>query len=173
MSLERIKKYCENIVKTIKVLIILILVIIGCEIICFMWQALLPGKLIGFFNIFRIYSPFISNIDNNALCLFELSGSMVNNIFIFMMLYVSYHMFQKLAETVSLSKVTYEMKILSLLLIADAIAVPVVKVICYWVFVKLPVPSGMFDMMPIAIGAILYFVAIIIQSKAVLKENQE
>lgn len=173
MSLERIKKYCENIAKAIKWLTVLILVIIVCESICFMWQALMPGKLNGFFNIFRIYAPFISNIDNNALCLFELAGSLFNNLFIFLMLHVSSRLFKKLAETVSLSTVTHELKAVSLLLIAESIAVPVLKTVCYTVFVKLPIPSGMFDLMPITIGAILYFVAVIIQSKAVLKDDRE
>lgn len=173
MSLERIKKYCRRIAKAAKILMIIMLIIIVCQAICFLWQSLMPGKLNSFFNVFRIYTLFASNINNNALTLFELGSSLFNGLFVFLMLTVVRRMFLNLAETVSLSSITAEIKQLSLLLIADAIAVPLMRGICYTVFVKLPVPNGTLDLFPIAVGAILYFIAVILQSKAVLKENRE
>lgn len=173
MSLERLKKYCEKIAKVTRILFILMIIIIVCESICFMWQALMPGKLTAFFNAFRIYAPFISDIDNNALCLFELGGTLFNNVFVFMILNVLYKMFSILKETISLSSITHELKVLASLLIAESIAVPIVKMVCYSVFVKLPIPSGTIDVIPAIVGSVLYFIAVIIQSKAVLKENRE
>lgn len=173
MSLERLKKYCERIAKISKILTVIMVILIACQTLLFTWQALMPGKLNGFFNVFRIYAPFISNIDNNALCLYELGGSLFNNLFIFVMLTIIRKMFLRLSENVSLSSVTHEMKVLASILIADAIAVPVVKAICYNVFIKALLPAGIIDLCPVIIGALMYFIAIIIQSKAVLRENQE
>ena len=135
-----------------------------------MWQALMPGKLNGFFEVFRIYAPFISNIDNNGLCLFELAGSLFSALFVFLILVMIRRAFKKLSETLSLEDVTHEIKLISVILIIDAIAVPIVKAICYTVFVKLPLPTGTIDLVPIILGSILYFFAIIIQSKSVIKE---
>ncbi len=173
MSLERLKKYCERISKISKILTVIMVIIIACETVCFMWQALMPGKLNGFFNVFRIYAPFISNIDNNALCLFELAVSLFNNMFLFLMLTVTKKMFVKLSDNVSLSLVTHEMKELAWVLISSSILIPIVKTVCYTVFLKLPSPMMSYNIVPVAVGGILYFIAVIIQSKAILKENRE
>ncbi len=173
MSLERLKKYCERIAKICKTLTVIMIIIILCETVCFMWQALMPGKLNGFFGIFRIYAPFISDIDNNALCLYELAVSLFNNIFLFLMLTVSKKIFVKLSDNVSLSTATHEMKELAWVLIASAIITPIMTAVCYTVFLKLPTPMLSYDFVPVAVGGILYFIAVIIQSKAILKENRE
>lgn len=173
MSLERLKKYCERIAKISKILTVIMIIIIACQTLCLSWQALMPGKFNKLFNVIRIYEPFVSNIDNNALSLYELGGSLFNSLFIYLMMTVIRKMFLKLGENVSLSSVTHEMKVLASLLIADSIALPLVKAICYNVFLNASLPDGIIDLCPIIIGALLYFIAIIIQSKAVLKENQE
>lgn len=154
-------------------MMIIMLVIIACLSLCFIWQALMPGKLNGFFNIFRIYAPFASNINNNAMTLFELGTILFNCLFLFVMLCIVKKMFSHLAETLSLGSITSEIKQLSLLLIADSVAVPLMRAICYAVFVKLPIPNGTVDVFPIVVGAILYFIAVILQSKSVLKEYAE
>ena len=149
------------------------LIVIICLTVCFTWQALMPGKLNGFFNVFRIYAPFASNINNNALTLFELGTILFNCLFLFVMLCIIKKMFSRLAETLSLGSITAEIKQLSLLLIADSVAVPLMRAVCYAVFVKLPIPNGTLDIFPIVVGAILYFIAVILQSKSVLKEYAE
>lgn len=173
MSLERIKKYCEKFATASKVLIILTVILIICQTICFMWQALMPGKLTRFFDVIRIYELFTSNIDNNPLALYELGIHLFSSLFVFLMLVTLKALFLRLAKTVSLSTVTHEMKKLAVLLAVHSVAVPFMESVCYKIFIKQPMISTAFDLFSIVTAGVLYFIAVIIQSKAVLKENQE
>lgn len=172
MSLERLKKYSERFALISKILYIAILLLIICQTISFVWQALMPNKLNGFFDIFRIYAPFISNIDNNSLCLYELSILIFNNLFLFVILLNLNKLFGKFTLSLSLEAITPEIKKLSLILIAESAIMPIMKNVCYSVFIKLHVPTGSFDFCPLVIGALLYFVAIVIESKSVIKEKE-
>ncbi len=171
MSLERLKKYSENIAKITKILIILILAVIACETVSFMWQALMPGKLTKFFNVFRIYAPFISNIDNNALCLFELAGNLFNNLFIFLILVYIRRLFIRFSEDLSLENTVPYIKRISVILLAESIAVPAMKIVCYTTFVNLPVPTGTFDLCPVTVSIFLFFLAVMIESTSVVKKH--
>ena len=173
MSLERLKGYSEKFAKLSLVLIAAIVTIIVCETICFMWQALMPGKLHSFFSTVKLYLPFITDIDNNALCLYELGISIFKNLFAFVILTVARRMFLKFSKTISLGSVTSEIKTLALILIADAVALPVMKLVSYNIFTKEVIHSGIFDVSPIILGALLYYIALVIQSKSVFKEETE
>ncbi len=164
MSLERLKKYSDKIAKIAKILYYVMILIIFCETVSFAWQALMPGKLTNFFNIFRIYAPFISNIDNNALCLFELAGNLFNNLFIFAVFHIIHKTFKIFSANLNIEEIVPHIKKLAVILIAESFAVPIMKSIAYAVFVKLPVPTGTLDFCPVIIGLLLYFIAIMIQS---------
>lgn len=171
MSLERLKEYSEKLAKLVQVFIVIAVIIIFCETVCFVWQAIMPGKLHSFFNTVKLYLPFITDIDNNALCLFELAVSIFKNLFAFVILTVAKRMFLKFSKTFSLGSITAEIKTLALILIADALALPLMKIISYQIFTKEVIPSGTFDVSPIFIGGLLYYIALVIQSKSVFKEE--
>lgn len=173
MSLERLKKLCERAALWTKVLIIISIVMIVCQTLCLLWQALMPGKLDGFFDTVKLYLPFMSDKNNTPLSLFELAGSLFNSLFLFVILTVIRKALVKLSADLSLSGISAELKQISLLLIADSMAVPLMKMICYAVFLRQSAPHGTFDPLPVIAGALFYLISVVIQSKAVLKENKE
>lgn len=173
MSLERIQEYCGKFARITKILTIITVAVIVCETLCLVWLALIPGKLNTFFNVIRIYAPFTTNINNTALCLFELAVNLTQSLLVFVMLNLLRQMFLRVEKTISLGSVTQHIKSLSIVLMADSVIIPVMKKVSCSIFMNQPVPSGIVDLCPLIMGATLYFIAIIIQSKSVFKDEEQ
>ena len=170
MSLERLKKYSSKIALISKVLYIITLIFIIWETVIFMWQALMPNKLGGFFDTLKLYKPFVTNIDNNPLSLFELAGGIFKSLFLYLMLKTAHKIFSVLKEDLEIEKITRDIRILSSIFIAESLLVPLIKTICHYIFVGTHIPMGAFDLCPLVIGAFLYFIALFIDSTSVTKQ---
>lgn len=172
MSLERLKKYIQRLALTSKVLYIITLIILLCETISFLWLSLMPNKLTSFFNVFRIWAPFVTNLDNTALSRYELATGIVQHVFLFLIFLTLRETFLKLEPNLNFSDIARQLKKLSLIFIAESLILPVFKTVSCNVYLGNAVPLETVDMCPVIIGALLYFFSIFALSKSVeIKED--
>ena len=169
MSSERLKKAAERIALGSKIAYILIVVAIFLQTVSLVWLTIMPNKFIKFFDNVRIYEPFITNIRNSALSLFELSTGIVAFLFLFVILRNVEKIFLLLKEELNLYKVGVNVKVLSLYFLAEAVSVPVLKMISYSVFLKDSVPAGILDVSALVMAGVLWYIGQALQTKAVEK----
>ena len=173
MSIERLKKYLSRFKVASFVLSIITLILIGVEILLFTWQTLMPGKFVKFFSAIKLYVPFTSNIDNNPQSLFELAGGILSLICLYLVMRLFADIFGKLCETLSLSEVTLKLRQLSYVVIGEALLVPLIKKLAYFVFLDTSAPKGTHSWSMILVGFFIYFIAIFIDSTTAANINDK
>lgn len=171
MSSERLKKLAERISLAARIGYILTVVSLFLQTVSLMWLTIMPNKFIKFFDKIRIYEPFITDIKNDELTLFELSSAIISTVFLFIILKNIEKIFQLVATEFSLSKVAINIKVLSFCFLGEALTVPVMKIVSYSVFVKSNTPTGMIDLSALVVAGVLWYIGQVIQTKAVEKSN--
>ena len=169
MSLERLKKLTEKLTLSSKVLYIVTFILMICQTISFLWISLMPNKLNAFFNIFRIWAPFVSDINNIPLSRLELSLALIKCIFLFLILLNIHEIFKKLSVRLDSADIIRELKCLSLIFLSESIVLPILRAIVWTIYLKTSHPLGLLDFTPLAVSLVLYYIAIFIQSKSVEK----
>lgn len=173
MSIERLKKYLSRFKVASFVLSIVTLILIGVEFLLFTWQTLMPSKLLKFFSTIKLYVPFTSNIDNNPQSLFELAGGILSLICLYLVLKLCADLFGKLCETLSLSEATVKLRQLSYVIIGEALLVPLIKKLAYFVFLDTSAPKGTHSWSMAVVGLFIYFVAVFIDSTTAANINDK
>ncbi|MBQ7897914.1 MAG: hypothetical protein IJ323_05750 [Clostridia bacterium] len=169
MSSERLKKAAERFALGTKIAYIITVIAIFLQTVSLIWLTIMPNKFIKFFDSVRIYEPFITNIKNSALSLFELSTGIVAFLFLFVILRCLEKILLSLKEELNLFKVGANIKTLSLYFLSEAIAVPILKVITYSIFVKETVPAGILDVSALVMAGVLWYIGQVLQTKSVEK----
>ena len=167
MSLERLKKLTLRITTLAKVLHVITVIMLICELVSFLWLSIMPNKLSGFFHIVRVWAPFISNVEDVQLSLFELAGTLVNHVFLFLILGTTEKAFRHLSVHMNILDTIKDLKKIAFLFLGDAIILPLVKSVSYSVFLGEHIPHGIFDDCSIIVSAIIYFLSVFIESRSV------
>ena len=173
MSSERLKKMASRVALTARIGYIIAIVAMLLQTLSLLWLTIMPNKFIKFFDKVRIYEPFVTNIKDHALTLFELSSGIIAVALLFVILRQTEKVFASIATDFSLSLVSHNIKILSLTFLLEAIAVPVMKIVAYTVFLKSDSPTGLFDLSAIVISLFLWYLGQTIQTKSIEKEENK
>lgn len=169
MSLERLKKNAERIIIGINVLNVITVVSVILQTVTLLWLTIMPNKFIKFFDKVRIYEFFVEDIDNVQFSLFELSTGIVAFLFLFVILSRAKEMFSKISNGDSVFTFSEALKRLSLYFFAEALFVPIVRVISSSVFIK-DIPSiAAFDISSFVVALCLWFLSKMIETQSVEK----
>lgn len=173
MSSQRLKKLAARIALGARIGYILTVISMLLQSVSLLWLTIMPNKFISFFDKVRIYEPFITDIKNNALSLFELSSGIISLVFLFVVLRNVEKIFLSIAKDFTLHFVAHEIKVLSACFFIEAIAVPVMKILSYTVFLKSDFPTGVFDISALVISLFLWYLGQTIQTKSIEKEENK
>ncbi len=136
------------------ILCALFIVALFLQFVCMLWVCLLPDKLADFFENFRIWKPFVSDMYSFKQATAELCGSMIAYAFAIYFTKSSCDIFASLekGESLPLEKV----RKISVAAIISAVLVPLVRNIAMETFVNGDFVKDSFDVGLFAFGAVLF-----------------
>lgn len=170
MSSERLKKTALRLALGLKIINILILIGIILQTVSLLWLTVFPNKLVRFFEMVRIYEPFVSDIGSAKTSLFELSSGVVTYLFLFVIVKKLKDVFHSLSISLHLSEVAQDVKRIAICFLLEAMSVPLLKIIFYSSFMRGDMPSGVLDLNAVFLSGFLWLIAQIIQTKSVEKD---
>lgn len=167
MSLDRLKNLAVKIALFSKIGYILTVISIFIQSITLLWLTVMPNKFTSFFEKVRIYEPFVTDIHDAKLSLFELSVGIVAFLFLFVILRKTEAIFLGFSEEENILLLGSQLKNLSVLFLLESFFVPIIKTVSYIVFLREKAPFGIVDFSSLTLAIVLCFIAQWLQTKSV------
>lgn len=169
MSSERLKKLALRLSFFSKIFYILATISLFLQSATLTWLTVMPNKLGKFFAAFRIYEPFVTNIDNAKISLYELSVGIVTALFVFLILKRLEVMFKALSDELDILKAGEGIRAVSYYFFIQSLILPFIKVIAYAVFTKERLHAPLFDPTAFILALLLWYIGKALETKSVEK----
>lgn len=169
MSSQRLKKLASRLAFSSKILYILSVISIFLQSVSLLWLTLMPNKLTRFFARVRIYEPFVTNIDNQKLSLYELAVGIITAVFLFLILRRLEFLFKSLSNDLDIFKAGESIKLVSIYFFTESLLLPFLKFISYAIFIKEKLHSPLFDPTLFVLSGLLWYIGRTLQTKSVEK----
>ena len=124
------------------------------QFVCMLWITLVPDKLAYFFEDFRIWRPFITDMYSFGKATAELCASMLSYAFAIYFTKAAYDIFTSLEKTNTLP--AEKIKNIGLGIIASAVVIPLVRNMAFSTFVNERYVKDSFDVGMIVIGTLIF-----------------
>jgi hypothetical protein len=129
----------------------------------------MPNKFGKFFASFRIYEPFVTDIDNLKISLFELALGIITTLFVFLILRRLEVLFKSLSEELDIFKAGEGIKTTAYYFLTESLVLPFIKVISFSVFTGEKLYAPLFDPTAFILSVVLCYIGRTLQTKAVEK----
>lgn len=124
------------------------------QLVCMLWVTLMPDKLAHFFEVVRIWRPFITDMYSFGKATAELCSSMLSYAFAIYFTKIAYDIFTSLEKTNTLP--ADKIKNVGLGVIVSAVVIPLVRNKAFSVFVNAGYVRDGFNVGMIIIGVVIF-----------------
>ncbi len=124
------------------------------QLVCMLWVTLVPDKLANFFEHFRIWRPFVTDMYSFGKATAELCSSMLTYAFAIYFTKISYDIFLSLEKTNTLPADKIEK--IGFGVIISAVIVPFVRNMAFSTFVNAGYVKDSFNVGMIVIGVVMF-----------------
>ncbi len=169
MSSQRLMKLASRLAFYSKILYILTIISIFLRSVSLLWLTLMPNKFIRFFSKVRIYEPFVTDIDNTKISLYELTVGIIAAIFLFLILRRIELIFNAFSINLDIFGAGEAIKTVSLYFFAQSIILPFIKFISHVIFIKERLHSPLFEPSLFVLAGLLWYIGRTLQTKSVEK----